>query len=218
MVRTRFRVTGTVQGVGFRPFVFRRAAELGLSGFVRNDSAGVARRGGGRPRRHRRVRPCAVRRPTTARPCRRGERRGRRAAVGRSVGSPSNTARISARPAVAVSVDTAPCPACLGSCSTPRIAATATRSRTAPTAGRATRSCDRVPYDRPIDDDGRIRDVLGVPARVRRPGRPPLPRPTERLPCVRAAGLRGVIATGRRLADARCRGPTRPSARCATAR
>jgi hydrogenase maturation protein HypF len=41
MVRTRFRVTGTVQGVGFRPFVFRRATELGLCGFVRNDSAGV---------------------------------------------------------------------------------------------------------------------------------------------------------------------------------
>jgi hydrogenase maturation protein HypF len=41
MVRTRFRVTGTVQGVGFRPFVYRRATELGLSGFVRNDSAGV---------------------------------------------------------------------------------------------------------------------------------------------------------------------------------
>ena len=40
-MRTRFRVTGTVQGVGFRPFVFRRATELGLSGFVRNDSAGV---------------------------------------------------------------------------------------------------------------------------------------------------------------------------------
>ena len=39
--RTRFRVTGTVQGVGFRPFVFRRAVELGLSGFVRNDTEGV---------------------------------------------------------------------------------------------------------------------------------------------------------------------------------
>jgi hydrogenase maturation protein HypF len=39
--RTRFRVTGTVQGVGFRPFVYRRAVELGLAGFVRNDSGGV---------------------------------------------------------------------------------------------------------------------------------------------------------------------------------
>ncbi len=39
--RCRLRVTGTVQGVGFRPFVFRHAVRLGLAGFVRNDSAGV---------------------------------------------------------------------------------------------------------------------------------------------------------------------------------
>ena len=39
--RTRVRVHGTVQGVGFRPFVFRLAGELGLDGFVRNDSRGV---------------------------------------------------------------------------------------------------------------------------------------------------------------------------------
>ena len=35
------RVTGTVQGVGFRPFVYSLAARLGLSGFVGNDSEGV---------------------------------------------------------------------------------------------------------------------------------------------------------------------------------
>ncbi len=40
-VRQRVRVTGTVQGVGFRPFVYRQATELGLSGFVCNDDAGV---------------------------------------------------------------------------------------------------------------------------------------------------------------------------------
>lgn len=39
--RRRVRVTGTVQGVGFRPFVYRIAVALGLSGYVRNDSAGV---------------------------------------------------------------------------------------------------------------------------------------------------------------------------------
>ena len=35
------RVHGTVQGVGFRPFVLRLARELGLSGWVRNDTQGV---------------------------------------------------------------------------------------------------------------------------------------------------------------------------------
>jgi hydrogenase maturation protein HypF len=39
--RRRIRVIGTVQGVGYRPFVYREAASLRLAGFVRNDSSGV---------------------------------------------------------------------------------------------------------------------------------------------------------------------------------
>lgn len=39
--RRRLRVSGTVQGVGFRPFVFHLANSLGLTGFVLNDSQGV---------------------------------------------------------------------------------------------------------------------------------------------------------------------------------
>ena len=39
---TRFRVEGLVQGVGFRPFVWCLATELGLDGWVLNDGHGVA--------------------------------------------------------------------------------------------------------------------------------------------------------------------------------
>jgi hydrogenase maturation protein HypF len=39
--RARVRVDGTVQGVGFRPYVYRLAGELGLAGFVLNDARGV---------------------------------------------------------------------------------------------------------------------------------------------------------------------------------
>jgi hydrogenase maturation protein HypF len=45
----RVRVTGVVQGVGFRPFVHRLAGELGLCGNVGNDSAGVLVEVEGRP-------------------------------------------------------------------------------------------------------------------------------------------------------------------------
>ncbi len=40
-VRVHIRVSGLVQGVGFRPFVWREATARGLSGWVFNDAAGV---------------------------------------------------------------------------------------------------------------------------------------------------------------------------------
>ena len=39
--RYKIRVRGIVQGVGFRPFIYRLAKEHGLTGYVLNDSEGV---------------------------------------------------------------------------------------------------------------------------------------------------------------------------------
>jgi hydrogenase maturation protein HypF len=52
-VRQRVTVTGVVQGVGFRPFVHRIASELGLAGFVGNDSGAVFLEVQGEPERVR---------------------------------------------------------------------------------------------------------------------------------------------------------------------
>lgn len=41
LVRRRLEAGGVVQGVGFRPFVFAMATELGLVGFVRNETTHV---------------------------------------------------------------------------------------------------------------------------------------------------------------------------------
>ncbi len=41
-LRLQMRIVGVVQGVGFRPFVYRLANEMGLPGWVLNDGDGVA--------------------------------------------------------------------------------------------------------------------------------------------------------------------------------
>lgn len=40
-IRYRYTITGRVQGVGFRPWVYRHATRLGIAGSVRNDRTGV---------------------------------------------------------------------------------------------------------------------------------------------------------------------------------
>ncbi len=48
-VRTHARIEGTVQGVGFRPFVYRLATDEGLAGYVLNDERGVVLEVEGQP-------------------------------------------------------------------------------------------------------------------------------------------------------------------------
>jgi len=49
LVRIRMDIRGRVQGVGFRPFVFRLAREMGLSGWVSNSLEGVSVEAEGSP-------------------------------------------------------------------------------------------------------------------------------------------------------------------------
>src|SRR5437868_7836579 len=41
ILRRRVRIRGVVQGVGFRPYVYKLAKKIGLRGFVLNSSSGV---------------------------------------------------------------------------------------------------------------------------------------------------------------------------------
>ena len=168
MVRTRFRVTGTVQGVGFRPFVFRHATELGLSGFVRNDSAGVVVEVEGD---RAAIDALADALRDDSPPLARVE-----SVSAEDVEPQSGTDGFAIEhseglgsPAVPVSIDTAPCPACLrelfdpGGPPQPLPVHELHRLR----AALHDRSIGAV---RPsVDDDGRVRDVCGLPAGVRRP-------------------------------------------------
>jgi hydrogenase maturation protein HypF len=49
MVSKEIHIKGTVQGVGFRPFVFSTAKKFNITGWVRNSSAGVEIRANGTP-------------------------------------------------------------------------------------------------------------------------------------------------------------------------
>ena len=137
--RLAVRVSGTVQGVGFRPFVFRLAGELELSGWVRNDERGVEIEVEGGEQA---LSEFLDRLPSEAPPLASVEEvtaqalpaRGGRAS--RSPRARGEARRTRSSAPLRRHVQTA-----CRSWRTPRIAGSATRSPTAPTAGRGSRSC-----------------------------------------------------------------------------
>ncbi len=145
-MRRRIEVRGIVQGVGFRPFVYRLAQELALAGWVRNDARGVTIEAqGDAPQLERLAQRVRAEAPVRSRidgvavsACRRSPM---------PAASPSSTAAAAPRPPR--SAPTAPsATTAWPSCSTPPTGATATRSSTARNCGPRYTITRGLPYDR----------------------------------------------------------------------
>jgi hydrogenase maturation protein HypF len=109
--RVRARVEGTVQGVGFRPYVYRLAEELRLGGFILNDERGVVLEIEGAPIT---VDDFLRRLAVEAPPLARVERVASEdiAAIGESTFTIEES-QVSGAPAAPVTPDTATCDECL---------------------------------------------------------------------------------------------------------
>ena len=143
--RERLRVTGTVQGVGFRPFVYRHAVALGLAGYVLNDSAGVLIEVEGPAERVAELTRLLVEDAAAAGTCRRRRRPSDSQPSGPPRASASSRATMPARPTCRSASTPRRAPTAWPRSTIPPIGATATPSPTAPTADRATRSCSACP-------------------------------------------------------------------------
>lgn len=142
----RIRVSGVVQGVGFRPFVWRLAQELDLSGWVRNDAAGVEIAAEGAAaqlssllaRLEREAPPRA--RIDSVRSWAAQPEGSSGFAIARSVGGPAATE---------IGPDAAPCPECLEEMFDPRARRWRHAFITCTHCGPRYTITRRLPYDRP---------------------------------------------------------------------
>ncbi len=204
--RVRARVDGTVQGVGFRPFVYRLADELGLGGYVLNDERGVVIEVEGEPEAVEALPRAAARR--RRRRWRRSSDRGaeaRRAArASASSGSSTSRARRRARRRWS-RADTATCADCLAELLDPADRRHRYPFTTAPTAARGSRSSAASPTT------GRSTTMAGFEMCDA------LPRPSTRTRAIAASTPSPTPAPsagrGSRLADRHGAEPGRPSDR-----
>ena len=197
--RVRVRVEGTVQGVGFRPFVYRLAAELDLAGWVLNDSRGVLIEAEGElgalaqllERLRSDAPPLAIVERVSDEPLDPTGEPGFRITESEDRGSAD----------AAVSPDVATCDDCLAEVMDPRNRRHRYPFTNCTNCGPRFTIVRGVPVRPPPDDDGVVRDVSPVPGRVRGSPRPPLPRPAQRLSRLRAVApprrsRRAAVAEG----------------------
>ena len=206
--RRRLRITGVVQGVGFRPFVHGLAARHRLGGFVLNDGRGVVVEAEGLPKRWPPSPPRSSRRLRRS-PGSTSSKSSRSTRATSEVLGSSEAGAVGA--AALVPPDVATCEDCLRELFDP-----ADRRHRYPfinctQCGPRFTIVERGSLRPREHDHGRLRDVRSVPRRVRGSGRPPLPCRADRVPRLRtaAASKRRLIEWTLRLA--RRRSPPRSS-------
>ena len=180
----RIEVRGIVQGVGFRPFVYRLAPELALAGWVNNDGAGVTIEVEGDAARIDACCPAPARRGAAARARRRHRGAVLRAARGsrlRHPGERRRAGRHEHRPRQRV------CDDCLAELFDPADRRYRYAFINCTNCGPRYTITRALPYDRAIDQHGGVRAVPRVPRRIPRARRPPIPRGAQRVSRLRPA-------------------------------
>ena len=189
IVRRRVTVTGAVQGVGFRPFAFRLAEELALTGFTGNDPRGAFVEVEGSPtaverfleRLTRDAPPLArIETVSAADVAVRGDRR---FVIVESVTGPGERALIPP--------DTATCDACLAEINDPADRRFRHPFANCTDCGPRFTIIRDLPYDRPTTTMAGFPMCPACAAEYGDPARSPLPCPADLVPRLRpAAALR----------------------------
>ena len=173
-------------GVGFRPFVHGLATRLGLGGFVKNQTGGVLIEVEGETLPWIGSWPSS--RPKPPPLARIDELRwSSRPSAGRSRGSGSSPARSTRSSPIFISPDVATCDDCLAELFDPGDRRYRYPFLNCTNCGPRLTIITGAPVRPPAHDDGGVRDVCRVPRGIRRPARPPVPRPADRLPGLRSA-------------------------------